>query len=202
MKTPHWLILHHTGGTKTDPRADTSHHTFEDVNAWHKQDENVWLGELSSLGYSCGYTYYIDKKGKVTQARADGEQAAHCKGYNNNDWDIEANASIGICLAGNFDVTFPTSEQIKSLELLLLRLTTKYSIPKEKIVAHRKFASKTCFGRNLPDDWGQTLLKPVVITPEENMCIAQEKVIEEQKKQIGRLQQLVQDFLTYIRSRF
>lgn len=183
-KQPRFIILHHTGGTEKDPLFDTSNQTFEDVNNWHRQSPLVWLGKLSSLGYAIGYTYFIDKTGKITQGRADNEQSAHCKGYNNNPTDHPSKTSIGICLAGNFDVTFPTPEQKKSLELLLLKKTAEYSIPKENIVPHRSFANKSCFGRNLPDNWGQSFFVPVVSKPVESMCIAQEKEIVALKKEV------------------
>lgn len=140
--TPEYIIVHHTGGTDLDPLADTSHHTFEIVDSYHK-----------SLGWeSFGYHYFIDKSGKITPGRAEDYHGAHTKGYNEK--------SIGICLAGNFDATLPTTEQVETLRVLLSELAKKYNISTEKIVPHREFANKTCYGRRLADDWAQKLLKP------------------------------------------
>ena len=149
--TPIYLVVHHCGGTDTNPLADTSHHTFEMVDAWHRENPNIWLGELSTLGHAIGYHYFIDKTGRVTQGRADTDEGAHCKGYNTQ--------SIGICLAGNFDVTLPTPQQVSSFKNLLVKLSTKYNIPVDKIVPHRKFVPKTCYGKRLPDNWASDLIK-------------------------------------------
>ena len=189
MKTPKYIICHHTGGTLHDPLADTSHHTFEDVNAWHRQDPNVWLGQLSSLGFAIGYTYFIDKTGKVTQGRADNEQSAHTKGYNNNEWDLPGNASIGICLAGNFDRTMPTEAQINALRLLLRSKMVEYRIPIENIVPHRHFASKSCYGNLLSNEWARNLILPPVKKVEP--CQTEKDVIIEKDKQISNLQSFI-----------
>ena len=146
MNKPIYLIVHHSGGTDANPLADTSNHTFEIINEYHKQKWNF----KSSLGYYIGYHYFIDKNGNVTQGRADTDEGAHTKGYNAK--------SIGICLAGNFDATLPTPAQIEALKALLLRLSNKYGITNENIVPHRKFANKTCYGRKLSDDWARNLV--------------------------------------------
>jgi N-acetylmuramoyl-L-alanine amidase len=181
MNKPEYIIVHHTGGTVSDPKADTSHHTFEQVNAWHRQDPNVWLGYLSSLGYSLGYHYFIDKSGKVKQARAHTDIGAHCKGYNNK--------SIGICLAGNFDVTIPTKEQTEALRKLLLILNDQY--PKTEVVPHRHFSSKSCYGSKLADSWAVDLIKK---TPIPAPCQAEKDEIVELKKTIGFYDTLISWF--------
>lgn len=143
------IIIHHTGGTVSDPKADTSHHTFEQVNEWHRMDPNVWLGYYSSLGYSIGYHYFIDKEGKTTQGRAHTDEGAHTKGHNRT--------SLGICVAGNFDVTFPTKAQEDALKRLLLTLNDMY--PNAPIIPHRHFAQKSCYGSRLADSWAADLIK-------------------------------------------
>lgn len=148
MNRPKYLIVHHTGGTNADPLADTSHHTFEMVNEYHRQLWNF----RSSLGHYIGYHYFIEKNGKVTQGRADYDDGAHCIGKNTT--------SIGICMAGNFDRpgSLPTKEQTDSLKRILLTLKNTYSIRDADIVPHRKFANKTCYGNNLADDWARRLI--------------------------------------------
>lgn len=139
---PEWLIIHHTGGTSTEPLADTSHHTLEIVNKYHK-----------SLGWEMiGYHYFIEKGGALRKGRPEHYHGAHTLGYNRK--------SIGICLAGNFDLTLPTEEQITTLTGLLTALKKAYSIPSENIVPHRKFAKKTCYGSKLADNWAEELVKP------------------------------------------
>lgn len=144
---PKYLIVHHTGGSDANPLLDTSNHTFEQVNEYHRVKWNF----RSSLGYYLGYQYFIDKHGRLTQARADTEPGAHTIGANNS--------SIGICLAGNFDATMPTDAQFRVLQGLLKGKMRQFGITVENIVPHRRFQPKTCYGSKLSDDWAQTLVK-------------------------------------------
>lgn len=178
-----YLIIHHTGGTEDNSLADTSSHTFEQVNAWHRQNPNVWLGRLSSLGYAIGYQYFIDKTGKVTQGRADNEEGAHTIGHNKD--------SIGICLAGNFDVTFPTQEQRNTLRELLIRKQKEYGILTKNILPHSHFWKTHCYGRNLNDTWAQELVETKDVPPELNMCLIQ---VSELKKQVAWYEVILSKF--------
>lgn len=150
---PQYIIVHHTGGTDANPKEDTSHHTFEVVNEWHKK---LWNFK-SSLGFYIGYHYFIDKTGKVTQGRKDTDEGAHTVGKNLS--------SLGICLAGNFDVTKPTTEQVTALKALIKAKMSEYGIPLDNAVPHRKFAKKSCYGSLLPDGWVQDLFKEPAPTP-------------------------------------
>lgn len=141
-----YIIVHHAGGTDSAPMADSSNYTLAMCNADHKERFNM----LSSLGHYCGYTYFIDKAGVVTQTRQDGEEGAHAKGYNRN--------SIGICLAGNFDAFLPTKAQIDSLTKLMKEKVEKFQIDPANIIPHRKVANKSCYGKKLPDDWARKLV--------------------------------------------
>ena len=138
-----YIILHHTGGTEANSQADTSNHTFEIVDQYHREKFNM----QSALGHWLGYHYFIDKQGRITQARKDTEEGAHTKGYNHE---------IGIGLAGNFDVTLPTIAQTESLKALLTRLIVTHGTL--EIVPHRKFSNKTCFGSKLSDNWAKNLV--------------------------------------------
>lgn len=148
MNRPAWIVVHHTGGTNTDPLADTSNHTPAIVNEHHK---TLWPGFVSTLGWHVGYHYFITKDGTLTQTRRDWEEGAHTRGMNRK--------SIGVCLAGNFDATIPTREQEKTLRALLSRLTKQHNVPRWNIVPHRRFSTKTCYGRRLTDTWAADLLQ-------------------------------------------
>lgn len=178
MNKPQYLIIHHTGGTDTNPKEDTSHHTFEIVNEWHKK---LWNFK-SSLGFYIGYHYFIDKNGKVTQGRADTDEGAHTIGKNNS--------SLGICLAGNFDVTTPTQAQITALKALISSKMTKYQIEINGVVPHRHFANKSCYGSKLSDTWAQDLLK--VPTPAPVPTIPSNDAIKDEiNKHITAIQTLL-----------
>lgn len=57
---------------------------------------------------------------------------AHCKTQYN--WGNEK--GIGICLVGNFDYTYPTVGQMRSLTKLVRFLQDRYRIPKWRIYGH------------------------------------------------------------------
>ncbi len=153
MNQPEFLIIHHTGGTDADPLADSSGFTFQQCDELHR----VKFGLRSSTGNYIGYHYYIERDGTVFQGRADNDEGAHTIKYNKR--------SIGICLAGNFDLTLPTPPQIASLKALLEAKMALYGVPASKVVPHRLFAQKTCYGRKLSDDWARSL---VVVVPKED----------------------------------
>lgn len=163
---PEWIIVHHSGGTDANPLADTSHHTAQIMEEYH----------LSKGWDGLGYQYVIHKDGAVWKGRPEHVQGAHTVGYNQK--------SIGICLAGNFDATMPTKEQENALRTLLVAISSKYSIKPENIVPHRKFAVKTCYGKNLGDDWARNLIKqaPVTAPVEEEMVKIPKKLAIELKK--------------------
>jgi N-acetylmuramoyl-L-alanine amidase len=166
---PTYIVVHHTSGTALDPHADTSSHSFETINEWHRQQFNM----KSELGYYCGYQYFIDKDGKVTQARKDDEEGAHTIGRNKD--------SIGICLAGNFSCVDPTESQKNALRTLLQQKVNEHGIKIENINPHRKWASyKDCFGSRLKDDWAQSL---VALPPSTKDLL---------KIKIGELQNLIE----------
>jgi len=146
MNNPKMIIVHHTGGSDSDPMNDSSNFTFEQCNQLHK----VKFDMISSLGYYVGYHYYISKDGTVKQARKDTDEGAHTIGKNSE--------SIGICLAGNFDATLPTEAQTLALQRLLLEKIAIHRIPMGNIYPHRAFAIKTCYGRKLGDTWARDLV--------------------------------------------
>lgn len=148
MKLTH-LIIHHSGGTDANPLQDSSNYTVKQCDADHK----LRFGMKSSLGWYVGYTYFIDKKGVITQTRKDGEEGAHTIGLNST--------SIGICLAGNFDATLPTEAQKVALKGLLEKKVKEFNILPSSIVPHRKFANKTCYGKKLSDTWARDLFTSV-----------------------------------------
>lgn len=151
---PSKIILHHSGGVDANPLQDSSNYTVEQCNLDHKARFDF----ISSMGSYVGYQYFLDKQGIVTQCRKDDEEGAHTIGQNKS--------SIGICMAGNFDLTLPTMSQEMSLRSLLKRKVKEWNIPENMILPHRIYAKKTCYGRNLSDTWGQKLIKDnTIIAP-------------------------------------
>ena len=140
---PEVIVVHHTGGTNANPLLDTSNQTFKIIQDYH-----------ISLGWeNIGYHWVIEKNGKVVEGRPEHYYGAHTKEQDMNT------KSIGTCLVGNFDATLPTKEQENALVGLIRAIQGRYpNITNDKIVPHRKYANKTCFGKLLPNNYAQTLL--------------------------------------------
>jgi hypothetical protein len=69
---------------------------------------------------------------------------AHAKTPDNRYNDF----GVGICLVGNFDVTRPTDEQMRSLSKLVAFLMKTYHIPASRVVGHSDTGRATdCPGR-------------------------------------------------------
>ena len=120
---------------------DGAGNSFISVNEWHKEK---W-GFKSSLGFFCGYHYFIKFNGKIIQARADNEEGAHCvdskrPGFWNKN-------SIGICLQGSNSKM--TKEQKESLKKLLDRLKIKYNISYSDILGHKDVKPTVCPGSKI-----------------------------------------------------
>lgn len=136
QNNPNKIIIHHT--------ADVSLNTqFNSVDSDHKRRWNF----VSKLGYYCGYHYFIERDGEVIQARLDTDEGAHTIGQN-----IE---SIGIALAGNFNLQLPTAKQRNALVVLIDKLCEKWNISPKRIYPHRAFQNKDCYGTNLSDVWAK-----------------------------------------------
>jgi len=132
MNKPTVVITHHALSAK--------HHTVNDVDQWHRLR---WPEFKSSLGYWVGYNYVIEWDGTVTQTRSHSEEGAHTIGMNNK--------SIGVCFIGNFDIHYPSPEQLESWDELYGELLEK--MPHLVSFPHRRYANKSCHGKLLTDDY-------------------------------------------------
>ena len=123
------IIVHHTGNAKD---VDMS---ARDVHLLHKYDFG-WAGG--------GYHYVIRKDGRIEATRPENLVGAHA--YSNNG------DSIGIALAGNFNLGYPTDYQMKSLIALSLYLADKYALNLTQtgvLQGHRDVNDTACPGNNL-----------------------------------------------------
>ncbi|HEY4481831.1 MAG TPA: peptidoglycan recognition family protein [Candidatus Brocadiaceae bacterium] len=57
---------------------------------------------------------------------------------------------IGICLVGNFEDSYPTEAQVRSLIELVHYLQQRCNIPFENIIMHRHVKHTACPGKNFP----------------------------------------------------
>jgi N-acetylmuramoyl-L-alanine amidase len=109
-----YLIVHHTATARdaTD---------FDGVQKYH----------VEGRGWDdIGYHYFISASGEVRAGRAEDVVGAHCKAGGMNL------KSLGICLAGHFDVEAPTIAQLTAVTLLLRCLMAKYHIPANRVLGH------------------------------------------------------------------
>lgn len=173
LNRPNKIIVHHTGGTDAQPLADSSKATAQDIDAWHKLR---WPGFTSLVYkndkgkfYHTGYHFVIEKDGKIVPCRAMNEEGAHCIGQNTS--------SIGVNLAGNFDLTLPTQAQKNSFKKVFKLIQAAYpNITEHDIYPHRRYATKTCYGNNLSDTYFTELLKPT--NDEEVLKVLRERIVQ------------------------
>ena len=123
------IVVHHAGF----PDADRDSTALE-IHKFHQQDLG-WAG--------IGYHYLIRKDGMIEQGRRPNAVGAHAYQHNKN--------SIGICVAGNFNIGEPTEAQMQSVETLIGWLCRKYSLDPLKrgvIIGHRDLNDTSCPGEN------------------------------------------------------
>ena len=124
------IVIHHAGFPDGDKDSSA-----EEIHKFH-QEVNGWAG--------IGYHYVIRKDGTIEQGRRPLAVGAHAYQHNKN--------SVGICVAGNFDLVKVPSVQLDSLKLLTAWLCQRYKLnPMQKgvIVGHRDLNDTSCPGNNL-----------------------------------------------------
>jgi N-acetylmuramoyl-L-alanine amidase len=131
---PARIIWHHSADNSDGPQ-------FQKVNQYHKER----AFPVSSLGYYCGYHYFIESNGSCVTARTETEIGAHDQGENSN--------SLGICLAGNFNLRYPSEAQTASVARLIKDIRSRHNIPITRIEPHRWDDETDCPGTLLPDNW-------------------------------------------------
>lgn len=122
-----YAVLHHTGDTSPLPQ-------LKKVNDYHKLRWDF----ISTLGWYVGYHYFIERNGVTTQTRANSEEGAHTKGHN-----LE---SVGIALAGNFDIDAPSEAQLNALALLMEELAETYGVYDFPLHNHSELSDTHCPG--------------------------------------------------------
>lgn len=144
VNKPIKIYVHHTAVSRNAQKKQ-----FLPVNRYHQQQFGAYC--VSSMAYFGGYHILIEPDGTEYRYREDNEEGCHTKGYNDT--------SLGVCLAGNFDIESPTDAQIKTLKARLKKWTMRFNISPELIYPHRAVANKTCYGTMLPNEWGRNILK-------------------------------------------
>jgi N-acetyl-anhydromuramyl-L-alanine amidase AmpD len=129
---PKYIIVHHTASNQ-----ETT--TKENVNAWHR----VRGFPKSSRGYYIGYHFLI-LANSMFQARDEDEIGAHTY-VQGEDWNSE---SLGVCLAGNFEINDKLTDfQVGELTRLLTLLMETHKIDAKHLLIHRDVSYTACPGR-------------------------------------------------------
>ena len=136
---PNRIIWHHSADATLAPQ-------FDKINAYHKKQWNY----KSALGFYGGYHILIENDGTIRRYRNDNEIGAHDAGENVN--------SLGVCLAGNFSISYPSREQQNVLAQQLRAWCALYNIPINRIDPHRMGDTTECPGKLLNDEFARLLL--------------------------------------------
>lgn len=167
INKPKHIIIHHTSVKSNKKQLDA-------VDRYHHS-----LGFPKSTlppYYNVGYTWFIEKDGQTIRTKLDREEGAHTLG----GWNTK---SIGICLAGNFDIEYPSDAQIASLR----RLTDRYGY---KILLHREAQkNRHCPGHNFTR---------VYVDAEIGTGIEDDVKCEAIKKELAEQKTLVQQLIAFI----
>ncbi|MGH7192015.1 MAG: peptidoglycan recognition protein family protein, partial [Candidatus Saccharimonadales bacterium] len=129
----YWIIVHHSA-TATGGAAEFD--KMHRAKGWDELGYHFVIGNGSDTHdgqIEVGPRWPIQKWG------------AHDK-TPGNEFNLHG---IGICLVGNFDVTYPTHAQIRSLEKLVAYLMKTYHIPADHVLGHGETKNTDCPGRHM-----------------------------------------------------
>ena len=127
------IVIHHTGSADWQGNYIDDDLSAEEI---HEMHQNMgWAG--------IGYHFVIRKDGSIELGRPLWTQGAHAQGEN---WH-----TVGIHCCGNFEIAYPTPEQIESLSYLVGWVAEKYDLEctKEYVIGHCDLMPTACPGRNL-----------------------------------------------------
>jgi hypothetical protein len=132
----HGIMIHHTASPSGNVAT---------IDRIHKQ--KGWDG----IGYDFVINNGIGNKNngevEVTFRWIQQTHGAHCRVDSNDDnyWNEH---TIGICMVGNFENSYPTAAQYKSLANLVIFLQNRYNIPKNKLYLHKNIGTTKCPGKH------------------------------------------------------
>ena len=104
------IVIHHTGNSDRQGNYVDDDLSAEEIHELH---QNMgWVG--------IGYHFVVRKDGTIEQGRPIWSQGAHAQGENYH--------TVGIHVCGNFEIAYPTTEQIEALSYLVGWVAEKYDI--------------------------------------------------------------------------
>lgn len=128
---PIGIMIHHSAVADNPTANDTEAYKRYHVKA------NGW----DTIGYHA-VTERYNGIVKTIAGRSEEYQGAHCP-------DVNA-THLGICIAGNFDVTTPDADLMAEVERHCRYWMKKYNIPAHEVTYHCRYSTKTCPGKKFP----------------------------------------------------
>lgn len=184
------VIWHHSGGTAYNPLQSTFHHTAEIIDLSHKTRWPGFVSDTHTNGagqpFHVGYNFVIESGRKnIVRTRRIGEETAAAIGYNKG-W-------VHVCVTGNYDSDLWDTDVSPLVYKVWQKI--KAEQPHLKIsdnIVHRDVASKTCPGRNLPDDHFRNIIaRYETMNGKDFQEAIDEKEIERKKHLILQLQKAI-----------
>ena len=128
------LVIHHSATETGCARVFRALHRA--VNGWVDIGYHFVVGNGTLSG-----------DGEVESGRPIWAVGAHAREHNNN--------SIGICLVGNFNLSYPTAKQRDSLSELLKELLSRNGLARSDIILHRDVpgCNTECPGNGVSNEW-------------------------------------------------
>ena len=129
-----WIVIHHSATTTGGAAAFNKEHK---AKGWDELGYHFVIGNGTDTR---------DGQVEVGSRWPRQKWGAHAKTPDNRFNDF----GIGVCLVGNFDISRPSDEQMKSLSKLVAHLMKTYRIPADRVVGHGDTGRATmCPGRML-----------------------------------------------------
>lgn len=139
------IVIHHSVSPK-DQEILKSIKSFNNNHAMRMAGQEPSGTEWPNIAYH----YCIHYNGQIIQTRE-----LDKIGWHASNWPINQ-TSIGICLIGSFDSDTISVEMNNALIKLIQKLRDQYPTI-TNVFPHRKFAKKSCPGKNISDAYIDTL---------------------------------------------
>jgi len=126
-----WITIHHDGMAYRGRTRSAARSRMQMIQSSH-QNHRRWA--------DIGYHFVVDRQGLVWQGRELRWQGAHVGGSNEGN--------VGIMLMGNFQEQRPTSEQVASLQRMVVALQRRFAVPVSQVRTHLEWptAATECPG--------------------------------------------------------
>ena len=135
-----FITIHHTATLQKENVSIEK--KMQNLQSFSQSESHLANGKLKPVWFDGPYHYYIAVDGKIAEGRE-----LKFVGDTNTNYDPTGHALV--VLEGNFETEQPSEKQQKSLQEMVVWLTSKYNVPTAEIKGHNDFAATACPGKNL-----------------------------------------------------